>query len=52
MIFQSTQEHVLKKLKGSKKGFLAQGGREVLIKVTVQAIPTYAMQICNSLQSL
>lgn len=47
-VFNFVQERVWKKLKGWKEKFLSNAGREVLIKLVVQAIPTYIMS-CFSL---
>jgi len=37
------KERIWKKLKGWKEKLLSQAGREILIKVVVQAIPTHTM---------
>jgi hypothetical protein len=59
MTFAGIQGRVCKKLKGWKEKFLSQAGREVLLKVVVQAIPTYSMSIfrlpktlCNNLGAI
>ncbi|KAL5576702.1 hypothetical protein UlMin_018401 [Ulmus minor] len=41
--FSYIQDRVIKKLQGWKEKFFSQGGKEVLIKAVVQAIPPYAM---------
>jgi hypothetical protein len=41
--FAQIKERVWSKLKGWKEKLISQAGREVLIKVVAQAIPTYAM---------
>jgi hypothetical protein len=50
---------VWKKLQDWKLKFLSQAGKEILIKVVIQAIPTYSMSVfllpkalCNDLNSL
>ncbi|MCI52147.1 reverse transcriptase-like protein, partial [Trifolium medium] len=42
-IFSLVTDRVWKKLKGWKEKALSQAGKEVLIKVGVQAIPNYVM---------
>ena len=42
-IFAEIKERVEKKLSGWKEKILSMGGREILIKVVAQAIPTYTM---------
>src|ERR1044072_4691938 len=42
-VFSFVRDRVWKKLKGWKEKALSQAGREVLIKVVVQAIPSYVM---------
>ena len=42
-VFNEIKERVGKKLMGSKEKLLSIGGREILIKVVAQAIPTYTM---------
>lgn len=42
-IFAMVIERVRKKVKGWKGKFLSTAGKEILIKVVVQAIPTYVM---------
>ena len=41
--FNFIKEKVWRKLQGWEGKLLSQAGREVLIKVVIQAIPTYAM---------
>ena len=41
--FSLIKERIWKKLKGWKENLLSQAGREVLIKVVIQTIPTYTM---------
>ncbi|XP_040987655.1 uncharacterized mitochondrial protein AtMg00310-like [Juglans microcarpa x Juglans regia] len=57
--FQHIVEKVCRKLENWKVKFLSQAGKEILIKVVVQAIPTYSMNVfllprtlCNKLNSL
>ena len=42
-VFAELKEQVARKLFGWKEKLLSMGGREILIKVVVQAIPTYSM---------
>lgn len=42
-IISIIKERIWKKLKGWKEKLLSQVGREILVKVVVQAIPTYTM---------
>ena len=53
------KERVLSKLQGWKEKFLSQAGREILLKVVMQAIPTFAMScfklpggLCDELEVL
>ncbi|KAL5544504.1 hypothetical protein UlMin_008288 [Ulmus minor] len=41
--FGYIRDKVVKKLQGWKEMFFSQGGKEILIKSVVQAIPTYIM---------
>jgi hypothetical protein len=43
--FEGIQSRVRKKVDGWKEKFLSQAEKEILIKVVVQAIPTYSMSI-------
>jgi hypothetical protein len=43
--FQTLTEKVRKRVKNWKVKFLSQAGKEILLKVVVQAIPTYNMSI-------
>ena len=42
-VFAEVKERVGKKLAGWKVKMLSMGGKEVLIKVVAQAVPTYTM---------
>ena len=42
-MFAEVKERVGKKLAGWKVKMLSMGGKEVLIKVVAQAVPTYTM---------
>lgn len=42
-VFSLVIDRVWKKVKGWKEGFLSRAGKEVLIKVVAQSIPTYIM---------
>ncbi|KAL5563712.1 hypothetical protein UlMin_033459 [Ulmus minor] len=41
--FGSLRDRVVKKLQGWEERFYSQGGKEVLLKSIIQAIPTYTM---------
>jgi hypothetical protein len=43
--FEGIQSRVKNKLDGWKERFLSQAGKEILLKVVVQAIPTYSMSV-------
>lgn len=43
MVFQTVVDRVISRLKGWKEKSLTKGGREVLLKSVIQAIPNYAM---------
>lgn len=43
MVFSNIRDRICQKLKGWKENWLSKGGKEILIKAVVQAIPTYAM---------
>jgi hypothetical protein len=45
--FESLQSRLSKRLIGWGDGLLAQSAREILIKATAQAIPTYVMGYLN-----
>ena len=51
-IFAEIKERVERKLSGWKKKMLSVGGREILIKVFAQAIPTYTMSCFQILKGL
>ena len=58
-IFAAIKEKVEKKLSRWKEKMLSVGGREILIKVVAQAIPTYTMScfqipksICNEIEGM
>ena len=57
--FNYIKDRVWKKLQGWKEKLLSQAGREILIKIVVQAIPTYTMScfklligLCSEIESL
>uniref|UniRef100_A0A8I6YQZ6 Reverse transcriptase domain-containing protein n=1 Tax=Hordeum vulgare subsp. vulgare TaxID=112509 RepID=A0A8I6YQZ6_HORVV len=56
--FQHLVERVLSRIRGWKEKLLSVGGREILLKAVIQAIPSYAMsvfklpkEICNDITS-
>ncbi|XP_058784603.1 uncharacterized mitochondrial protein AtMg00310-like [Vicia villosa] len=58
-VFRLDVERVWKKVKGWKEKFLSRAGKEVLIKVVAQAIPTYIMScyripenVCKEIESM
>lgn len=58
-VFPAIQGRVQKFLDGWKEKFLSQAGKEILLKVVIQAIPAYTMSIfllpkklCNSLNAM
>jgi hypothetical protein len=57
--FKSIEGRIWERLNGWKEKFLTQAGKEVLLKVVIQAIPTFAMSVfqlpkvlCNKINSL
>jgi hypothetical protein len=57
--FQSIKNKVWKLLQDWKLKFLSQAGKEILLKVVIQAIPTYSMSVfslpkalCKEINSL
>ena len=57
--FNFIKERVWKKFQGWKEKLLSQAGKEILIKLVVQAIPTYIMscfklplELCAYIESL
>ncbi|KAK3211775.1 hypothetical protein Dsin_016481 [Dipteronia sinensis] len=59
VLFNDINERVWKKMKGWKDSYFSFGGKEVLIKVVAQAIPSYSMSIfrlpvglCNDLKAM
>ena len=58
-VFAEVKERVGKKLAGWKGKLLSIGGREILIKVVAQAVPTYTMScfqlpktLCKDLEKI
>ena len=51
-VFAEVKERVGKKLAGWKGKLLSIGGREILIKVVAQAVPTYTMSCFQLLKTL
>jgi hypothetical protein len=43
LAFDYLKEKIWKKIQGCKEKFLSRAGKEILVKVVAQAIPTYAM---------
>ena len=57
-MFKGLQERITKKVMGWKENFISKVGREILIKIVAQVIPTYTMGIfkipkalCDTLNS-
>ena len=57
--FSYIQERIWHKMQGWKERLLLQGGREVLIKAVLQAMPTFTMgcfklpkSLCKDIESL
>lgn len=57
--FKDLRERIAKRIIGWKEKFISKVGREVLIKLVAQAIPTYSMSIvklrrvlCNDINSI
>ena len=58
-VFTKIKERVGRKLSGWKEKIISIGGREILIKAVVQAIPTYTMScfqlpkgLCDEIESM
>ena len=57
--FKELQEKITKRVMGWKEKFISKAGREILIKMVAQAIPTYSMglfkipkSICDNINSI
>ena len=57
--FSYIREQIWHKMQGCKERLLSQGGREVLVKAVLQAMPTYTMgcfklstSLCKDIESL
>ena len=50
-IFNGLKERIVRRLQGWKEKFLSKAGREILIKVVAQAIPTYTMNCFRLLKT-
>ena len=57
--FKELQEKITKRMMGWKEKFISKAGREILIKMVAQAIPTYSMglflipkSICDNINSI
>ncbi len=44
--FQSIKDRAWRRLNDWKSKFFSQAGKEMLLKVVIQAIPTYSMSVC------
>ena len=50
--FKEIQEKISKCVMGWKEKFISKAGREALIKMVVQTIPTYSMSVFRLLKSI
>ena len=50
--FRDLQEKITKKVMGQKEKFISKVGREILVKMVAQAMPTYSMGIFKILKAL
>jgi hypothetical protein len=50
--FACIENRVRKKVDGWKEKFLSQAGKEVLLKVVIQAIPAYSISVFQLLKTL